>query len=73
VSSIVLTHSFALTMTSTLFGGPSQPEPFDERGGIHRARLLAQEDEQCLNANQYVNDGVSYLPTRSRAQYNDKL
>ncbi|KAH5582645.1 hypothetical protein HBI24_114900 [Parastagonospora nodorum] len=41
----------------TLFGGPSQPEPLDERGGIHRARLLAQEDEQVLNANQYENDG----------------
>ncbi|OAL04453.1 cysteine synthase-like protein B [Phaeosphaeriaceae sp. SRC1lsM3a] len=40
----------------TLFGGPSQPEPHDERGGIHRARLLAQEDEKILNANQYEND-----------------
>lgn len=47
-----------LSTLSTLFGGPSQPEPLDERGGIHRARLLAQEDEQCLNANQYENNGV---------------
>jgi cysteine synthase A len=42
----------------TLFGGPSQPEPLDERGGIHRARMLAQNDNRCLNANQYENDGV---------------
>ncbi|KAH7079548.1 tryptophan synthase beta subunit-like PLP-dependent enzyme [Paraphoma chrysanthemicola] len=41
----------------TLFGGPSQPEPLDERGGIQRARLLAQDDSRCLNANQYENDG----------------
>ncbi|KAH8731929.1 tryptophan synthase beta subunit-like PLP-dependent enzyme [Phaeosphaeriaceae sp. PMI808] len=41
----------------TLFGGPSQPEPLDERGGIFRARLLGHEDKECLNANQYENDG----------------
>ncbi|KAL6703419.1 hypothetical protein ACN47E_009678 [Coniothyrium glycines] len=40
----------------TLFGGPSQPEPLDLRGGIHRARTLAQQDSTILNANQYEND-----------------
>ncbi|KAF3052048.1 hypothetical protein E8E11_005227 [Didymella keratinophila] len=40
----------------TLFGGPSQPEPLDERGGIRRAQLLAQEDPSVLNVNQYEND-----------------
>jgi hypothetical protein len=53
-------HGVLLTLSSTLFGGPSQPEPFDERGGIHRARALAQGNEQCLNANQYTNDAVGY-------------
>lgn len=41
----------------TLFGGPSQPEPLDDRGGIQRARVLGQENQKCLNANQYENDG----------------
>ncbi|KAH6881709.1 tryptophan synthase beta subunit-like PLP-dependent enzyme [Alternaria rosae] len=40
----------------TLFGGPSQPEPHDERGGIHRARIMAEKDEAILNVNQYEND-----------------
>ncbi|KAL1799473.1 hypothetical protein ACET3X_003510 [Alternaria dauci] len=40
----------------TLFGGPSQPEPHDERGGIRRARVLAEQDESILNVNQYEND-----------------
>ncbi|KAF7442052.1 CysK Cysteine synthase [Pyrenophora tritici-repentis] len=40
----------------TLFGGPSQPEPHDERGGIYRAQMMAQEDETVLNVNQYYND-----------------
>ncbi|KAG9193674.1 cysteine synthase [Alternaria panax] len=40
----------------TLFGGPSQPEPHDERGGIHRARVMAEKDEAILNVNQYEND-----------------
>ncbi|KAF2826886.1 cysteine synthase-like protein B [Ophiobolus disseminans] len=55
VSKLRLMQFFGLDIT--LFGGPSQPEPLDERGGIHRARLLAQEDASCLNANQYENDG----------------
>ncbi|KAL5115630.1 hypothetical protein ACEQ8H_006517 [Pleosporales sp. CAS-2024a] len=41
----------------TLFGGPSQPEPLDERGGIQQARLVAQDRDEYLNANQYENDG----------------
>ncbi|KAK1142279.1 hypothetical protein N8T08_008024 [Aspergillus melleus] len=40
----------------TLFGGPSQPEPFDERGGIQSARNRALQSEQILNPNQYEND-----------------
>lgn len=42
-----------------MFGGPSQPEPLDGRGGIRRAQLLAQGDSSVLNANQYENDAVS--------------
>lgn len=40
----------------TLFGGPSQPEPFDERGGIQNARRKAMHSEEILNPNQYEND-----------------
>ncbi|KAG4253411.1 cysteine synthase A [Fusarium proliferatum] len=41
----------------TLFGGPSQPEPLDERGGIRAAQRLAQEsDAAVINPNQYEND-----------------
>lgn len=40
----------------TLFGGPSQPEPYDERGGIQSARRMALESEHILNPNQYEND-----------------
>ncbi|KAF4451835.1 cysteine synthase A [Fusarium austroafricanum] len=41
----------------TLFGGPSQPEPVDERGGIRAAQRLAQEsDATIINPNQYEND-----------------
>ncbi|KAF4344297.1 cysteine synthase A [Fusarium beomiforme] len=41
----------------TLFGGPSQPEPLDERGGIRAAQRLAQESEATIiNPNQYEND-----------------
>ncbi|KAI2620945.1 tryptophan synthase beta subunit-like PLP-dependent enzyme [Hypomontagnella submonticulosa] len=41
----------------TLFGGPSQPEPTDERGGIRAAERLAEEKESIINPNQYENDG----------------
>ncbi|KAF5673427.1 cysteine synthase A [Fusarium heterosporum] len=41
----------------TLFGGPSQPEPLDERGGIRAAHRLAQQSEETvINPNQYEND-----------------
>ncbi|KAK9436078.1 tryptophan synthase beta subunit-like PLP-dependent enzyme [Metarhizium brunneum] len=41
----------------TLFGGPSQPEPLDERGGIRAAQRLAQtSDSATINPNQYEND-----------------
>lgn len=33
----------------TLFGGPSQPEPFDERGGIQNARSKALGSDEVLN------------------------
>ncbi|KAF3482151.1 cysteine synthase B [Arthroderma uncinatum] len=39
----------------TLFGGPSQPEPLDERGGIRTARQIALESEEVINPNQYDN------------------
>ncbi|PFH61101.1 hypothetical protein XA68_18255 [Ophiocordyceps unilateralis] len=40
----------------TLFGGPSQPEPIDERGGIRAAQRMAQESASTVNPNQYGND-----------------
>lgn len=40
----------------TLFGGPSQPEPLDERGGIQNARRMAAESDEIINPNQYEND-----------------
>ncbi|KAL1953280.1 hypothetical protein VTO42DRAFT_3314 [Malbranchea cinnamomea] len=40
----------------TLFGGPSQPEPLDERGGIQTARTMALESDEVVNPNQYEND-----------------
>ncbi|KAJ5090565.1 hypothetical protein N7532_009249 [Penicillium argentinense] len=40
----------------TLFGGPSQPEPIDSRGGIQNARRMAMESDDIVNPNQYEND-----------------
>lgn len=40
----------------TLFGGPSQPEPLDKRGGIQSARRMAAESDDIVNPNQYEND-----------------
>ncbi|KAI1080698.1 tryptophan synthase beta subunit-like PLP-dependent enzyme [Whalleya microplaca] len=40
----------------TLFGGPSQPEPTDRRGGIRVAEKLAEEVDSVTNPNQYNND-----------------
>lgn len=40
----------------TLFGGPSQPEPLDGRGGIQNARRQALESDEIVNPNQYENN-----------------
>ncbi|CEJ82363.1 hypothetical protein VHEMI02433 [[Torrubiella] hemipterigena] len=40
----------------TLFGGPSQPEPLDERGGIKAAKRLTETTTTSINPNQYEND-----------------
>lgn len=57
---LLKTHSSKqLIRLSTLFGGPSQPEPLDERGGIQAARRKAMEDETVINPNQYENDAVT--------------
>lgn len=45
----------------TLFGGPSQPEPEDERGGIKAAERMAKESDGVVNPNQYENDNVRPL------------
>lgn len=42
-------------LSITLFGGPSQPEPVDARGGIQNARKMATESETIVNPNQYEN------------------
>ena len=39
-----------------MFAGPSQPEPYDSRGGIQAARRLAIDDETVCNPNQYEHD-----------------
>ncbi|KAB2574468.1 Rhodanese-like protein [Lasiodiplodia theobromae] len=49
-----LMQFFGLNLT--LFGGPSQPEPLDERGGIQAARRKSEEDDSVVNPNQYEND-----------------
>lgn len=54
----------------TLFGGPSQPEPTDERGGIRAAQMLAQQSDAAVNPNQYENDYVSHSQCSSRMQTN---
>ncbi|CAO2647204.1 Nn.00g081260.m01.CDS01 [Neocucurbitaria sp. VM-36] len=54
LSKLRLMQFFGLDIT--LFGGPSQPNPLDGRGGIQRAKTMAEHDETVLNANQYEND-----------------
>lgn len=49
----------------TLFGGPSQPEPLDPRGGIQSARVLGTESDATINPNQYENDAVSLYRSKS--------
>ncbi|EFR01921.1 cysteine synthase K/M:Cysteine synthase B [Nannizzia gypsea CBS 118893] len=41
----------------TLFGGPTQPDPLDHRGGIFTAQKSALDSEEVINPNQYENDG----------------
>ncbi|KAK7420446.1 hypothetical protein QQZ08_010433 [Neonectria magnoliae] len=40
----------------TLIGGPSQPTPVDERGGICAAARKAAESDSVCSPNQYIND-----------------
>ncbi|WQF79224.1 Putative Rhodanese-like domain, tryptophan synthase beta chain-like, PALP domain-containing protein [Colletotrichum destructivum] len=40
----------------TLFGGPSQPEPLDQRGGIYAAKNIGSDKGTAINPNQYEND-----------------
>ncbi|KAM4066221.1 pyridoxal-phosphate dependent enzyme [Hirsutella rhossiliensis] len=40
----------------TLFGGPAQPTPVDERGGIRAASRKAMESDSVCSPNQYQND-----------------
>ena len=50
----------------SLFGGPSQPEPSDPRGGIQKAKEMAEANPRVFNPNQYENDLVSKLhPSRA--------
>lgn len=42
----------------TLFGGPSQPEPSDPRGGIHKAKEMEGSSDRVFNPNQYENEQV---------------
>ncbi|KAI1774430.1 tryptophan synthase beta subunit-like PLP-dependent enzyme [Hypoxylon cercidicola] len=54
VAKLRLMQFFGLGIT--LFGGPSQPEPTDERGGIRAAQRLSEGNESIVNPNQYEND-----------------
>lgn len=54
----MLSVGFSKTYPRTLFGGLSQPEPLDERGGIQNARKKALEHDEVANPNQYENDAV---------------
>ena len=54
----IKTDLFLIPQHRTLFGGPSQPEPGDSRGGIQNARESAINDRQIANPNQYENDDV---------------
>ncbi|EXV04475.1 pyridoxal-phosphate dependent enzyme [Metarhizium robertsii] len=44
----------------TLFGGPAQPTPVDERGGIRAASRKAAESESVCSPNQYQNDDLPW-------------
>ncbi|KZZ99006.1 Pyridoxal phosphate-dependent enzyme, beta subunit [Moelleriella libera RCEF 2490] len=53
-SKLRLMQFFGLSVT--LFGGPAQPTPVDNRGGIRAAALKAAESELVCSPNQYQND-----------------
>lgn len=55
VAKLKLMQFFGLDIT--LFGGPSQPEPVDNRGGIQSARCMAKDSDEIVNPNQYENNG----------------
>ncbi len=50
-----------MNLTRTLFGGHSQLELVNERGGICAAKKLAQQAKGIINPNQYENDDVIHL------------
>jgi cysteine synthase/rhodanese-related sulfurtransferase len=54
IAKLQLMQFFGLEVT--LFGGPSQPEPCDTRGGIHAARCKARDEDSVYNPNQYENN-----------------
>ncbi|OTA86161.1 hypothetical protein M434DRAFT_400011 [Hypoxylon sp. CO27-5] len=54
IAKLRLMQFFGLNIT--LFGGPSQPEPTDERGGIRAAQRMSEDNESIINPNQYEND-----------------
>lgn len=53
-------------LASTLFGGPSQPEPTDSRGGILKAQQMANERSGVVNPNQYTNHAVGFADEAPR-------
>lgn len=53
----------------TLFGGPSQPEPEDERGGIKAAERMAKDSDAVINPNQYENDNVRPYSLKNQLMY----
>jgi hypothetical protein len=46
-----------ISVISTVFGGPGQPEPTDPNGGIFTARMDGA-DPGAYNADQYTNPAV---------------
>jgi cysteine synthase/rhodanese-related sulfurtransferase len=53
IAKLQLMQFFGLEIA--LFGGPSQPEACDTRGGIQVAHSKAREDDSIYNPNQYEN------------------
>ncbi|WZH43297.1 Cysteine synthase a [Fusarium acuminatum] len=59
----------------TLFGGPAQPTPVDERGGIRSAARKDAESESVCSPNQYINDDYfsNLGPEKFSALRNERL